>query len=67
MASMTRIVIHNSMITHANVTIPKSMAVRIESIASAVRIAHRDLSALRVRWVQGARQGHKVFPVSEAR
>ena len=64
---MTGSVIHNSMIIHANVTIPTSMAARMGSTGIAVPIVHRVRLVLRGRWDQGARQGRKVFRGSEDR
>ena len=58
---------HNSMITRANATSPKSMVVWIGSAVSAVQIAHRGPPVPRGRWGQGDRLVRKAFLESEVR
>lgn len=67
MDSMTGIVTPNSMIIHANVTIQKSMAARIENNVAAVQIVRRGQQARRVRLAREVQLVPRVFLESEAR
>ena len=67
MFSMTETVTPNLMIIHANVTIHKSMVIRIGSNVAAVQIVRRDLQARRGRLAREVQLVHKVFLDSEGR
>ena len=67
MDSMTGTVTPNSMIIHANVTIPKSMVARIGSNIAAVQIVRRDLQARRVRLAREVQLVPREFLESEVR
>ena len=64
---MTGTVTLNSMIIHANVTIPKTMDVGKGRSVTVVRAAHRDQPVRRARLVQGGRLVPRVFLEQEAR
>ena len=67
MFSMTETVTPNLMIIRANVTIHKSMVIRIGSNVAAVQIVHRDLRVHRGLLAQEVQLVPRVFPASEVR